>query len=304
MSNTIILRNSLVPSQTPGLGSISPGEVCVNVADGLVFFKQQTRVNGNVTNETLVTLADKNDVSGSSILTKLLLVDGNGSGLDANYLGGHNAAYFNDAGNLTGTVPTNSLSGSYNITAVNATKISIPRTIAMTGDVSWISQAFDGSANVTGTSTLADSGVTAGLYTSIRVNAKGIVTEGSNIAAPESVTTTTVTTTSISLNDSTTASIQTACTDTSTQVVAMVLSSAYRTIKFLIQTSHSGAFHSTEGLVVHDGTNVSITEYGSVRTGAILATYDSDLNSGYLRILATPVNTNTTIKVIYTAIMI
>ena len=64
--------------------------------------------------------------------------------------------------------------------AASATALATGRTIGMTGDVSWTSAAFDGSANVTGTATLANSGVAAGTYKSVTVDAKGRVTTGSN----------------------------------------------------------------------------------------------------------------------------
>jgi hypothetical protein len=54
------------------------------------------------------------------------------------------------------------------------------RTIGMTGDVTWTSASFNGSGNVTGTATLANSGVTAGTYNSVTVDAKGRVTAGTN----------------------------------------------------------------------------------------------------------------------------
>ena len=52
----------------------------------------------------------------------------------------------------------------------------------MTGDVTWTSASFDGSANVTGTATLASTGVTAGSYTlaTITVDAKGRITSAAN----------------------------------------------------------------------------------------------------------------------------
>lgn len=64
--------------------------------------------------------------------------------------------------------------------AGSATILATGRTIGMIGDVSWTSASFNGSANVTSTATLANSGVTAGTYKSVTVDAKGRVTTGSN----------------------------------------------------------------------------------------------------------------------------
>ena len=64
--------------------------------------------------------------------------------------------------------------------AGTATKLETARTIALTGDVTYTSGVFDGSGNVTGTATLANSGVTAGTYKSVTVDSKGRVTGGTN----------------------------------------------------------------------------------------------------------------------------
>ena len=64
-------------------------------------------------------------------------------------------------------------------TSDDTLKLHTARTIGMTGDVTWTSGVFDGSANVTGVSSLKTSGVTAGTYTKVIVNDKGIVTSAS-----------------------------------------------------------------------------------------------------------------------------
>ena len=69
--------------------------------------------------------------------------------------------------------------------AGTATKLATGRTIGMTGDVTWTSPAFDGSGNVTAAATLANSGVTAGTYGKVTVNAKGLVTAGAALAAED-----------------------------------------------------------------------------------------------------------------------
>ena len=81
--------------------------------------------------------------------------------------------------------------------ATNAEKLFTPRTIGMTGDVTYTSAEFNGSGNVTGTATLATTGVTAGTYGSasaiptITVDAKGRVTSVSTNApaAPSTLAT-------------------------------------------------------------------------------------------------------------------
>lgn len=82
-------------------------------------------------------------------------------------------------GDLTGAVPT----WNQNTTG-SAAKLTTARSISITGDATW-STSFDGSANVTGALTLANSGVTAGTYTKVTVDAKGRVTGGASLAATD-----------------------------------------------------------------------------------------------------------------------
>jgi hypothetical protein len=79
------------------------------------------------------------------------------------------------------TNPSGYISSNGSITGSAAT-LTTARTIAMTGDVTYTSGLFNGSANVTGVATLANSGATAGTYNNLTVNAKGLVTGGSNVA--------------------------------------------------------------------------------------------------------------------------
>lgn len=69
--------------------------------------------------------------------------------------------------------------GSY---AGSAAKLTAARNIAATGDATW-SVSFDGSANATAALTLANSGIAAGTYDRVTVDAKGRVTAGTNTPA-------------------------------------------------------------------------------------------------------------------------
>jgi len=92
--------------------------------------------------------------------------------------------------NTTGTgVPSIAVAADFPIlnqnttgTAGSTATLATARTISMNGDVAYTSPAFDGSANVLGTATLASIGV-AGTYTKVTTDAKGRVTVGANITA-------------------------------------------------------------------------------------------------------------------------
>lgn len=83
---------------------------------------------------------------------------------------------------LTGT----GASGTWEISVTgSAATLTTGRTLAMTGDVTYTSASFNGSANVTGTATLANSGVTAGTYTKVTVDTKGRVTFGATLLSTD-----------------------------------------------------------------------------------------------------------------------
>lgn len=81
-------------------------------------------------------------------------------------------------GALSGTTFTGALIGNAS-TATSAGKLTTARTISLTGDVTG-SVSFDGSINVTLATTYKSSGVTAGTYKSVTVDAKGNITAGAN----------------------------------------------------------------------------------------------------------------------------
>ncbi len=91
----------------------------------------------------------------------------------------------------------------------------------------------------------------------------------------------TLTTTSTSLN----------------QLLDSVAASSVRTLRYIVQVANTttSEFHATSLMIIHDGTTVYLTEYGTVLTGNSLATFDADINSGNLRILVTPTNASSTV---------
>lgn len=94
------------------------------------------------------------------------------------------ANYSSYSPSLTGTGASGSWGISVTGNAATATKWATARTETLSGDVTG-SASVDGSANWTITTTLANSGVTAGTYTKITVDSKGRATVGSTLAAAD-----------------------------------------------------------------------------------------------------------------------
>lgn len=112
--------------------------------------------------------------------TSIIAIAGNGAFVDltSNQTIGGTKTFSNTVGaDITGNAGT-------------ATKLATARDISLSGDVTGTA-SFDGSANVTISSTLANTGVVAGTYTKVTVNSKGLATTGAqatlnDIASPTS----------------------------------------------------------------------------------------------------------------------
>jgi len=87
----------------------------------------------------------------------------------------------NASGNFSAGTITAALSGN----ATTATTLETARTIGISGDGTGTAQSFNGSANITIPFTLANSGVTAGTYTKVTVNAKGLITGGATASSDD-----------------------------------------------------------------------------------------------------------------------
>jgi hypothetical protein len=94
-------------------------------------------------------------------------------------------------------------------------------------------------------------------------------------------------------------------TSTSQTAILSLPIATYRSAEYTIQVTEGTKYHVTKVLAIHDGTNVTFNEYGTLTTSTSLSTFGLDVNSGNMRLLATPASTNSTVfKVKFTGIKV
>lgn len=72
--------------------------------------------------------------------------------------------------------------------------------------------------------------------------------------------------------------------------------SNYRTAKYILQANTSDSYHSTEALVIHDGTTAYISEYGFIYSNGSLFDLSADISGSELRLRVTPTRSGTIFK--------
>ena len=88
-----------------------------------------------------------------------------------------------------------------------------------------------------------------------------------------------------------------ALTTTNSDQVLSSNAVANKSIKYVILAKHASAgTHSAEVLLINDGSNAYFTQYGDTFTNSSMFSLSSDVNSGNMRLLVTPANTNTTFE--------
>jgi len=84
-------------------------------------------------------------------------------------------------------------------------------------------------------------------------------------------------------------------TTTSASTIDSFTAATYRSAQYQIQITQGTNYHVTTLNVVHDGSQVYIMEFGTIRTGVALATFDADISSGSVRVRGTPTTSLSTV---------
>ena len=146
MASRILLKRSSTASSIPAAGALQTGELAVNLTDQKLYSKTAggavVQVGfGNMTS-SLVTAA----------------------------LGFTPYSASNPNGYITASASITGASGSCSGNAATSTRWATGRTIALSGDITGTSAAFDGTAALSFATTLASSGVVAGTYLKVTVD--------------------------------------------------------------------------------------------------------------------------------------
>lgn len=85
-------------------------------------------------------------------------------------------------------------------------------------------------------------------------------------------------------------------TTTATTEVALdtFAHASYRAARYVVAMSQGSDFHSTEIVVVHDGSAVTLTQYGTLKSSN-LASFDADISGSDVRLLVTPASSSSTV---------
>ena len=109
----------------------------------------------------------------------------------------------------------------------------------------------------------------------------------------------------LNLSNGAVSSVTATTTTTSQTAVDTFAAATYRSVKYQIQITRGSEYHITEVFIVHDGTTSYGTEYATIKTGSSLASFDTDIDSGNVRLLATPTSSSSTVfKLVRTLIKV
>lgn len=323
INTTTIAIGSLTINSTYGAGSLIPTANLVYSVGNAQFRWELYAGNGDFSNS--VTMANNLSVTGNTALAANLAVTGTTQ--LANLIVQQNA---NVAQGLT-------VQGNSTIYAINATgntilngnlhvtgSAAIDGTFSITGNLVFSNTAF---SNVIPTSDLTyfvgnsanrwgSLYVGNGIFSNAVTMANTLIVAGATTMNTLTVTgellgnlTANIVTIISTLSMGSTPDLQQRMVSATTggtapQVLDTFAVANFRTAKYLIQIDDllANNYYSTEILVMHDGTNVLITEYSELITNSSMGTFSANIATGLVQLFFTPVSGNTSVKLFRTMI--
>lgn len=311
MSNKIVFKRSAVAGKIPTLSDLALGEIALNTFDGRAYIRKDDGV-ASVIQIGLATsdLTIQDDIfTGTGSQTDFTLsrvpksdeyifITINGLIQETNtYSFVGSTLSFSTAPDLADSIEVRTLYGNsssvslrdykkyiYSITTSTTTIVGADSNgVTLAYDVGYVDVYQNGIRLISGDDFTATNGTSIVLTTAaVNTDTIEVVSYGRAYIID---------------NSDNVISNSTALTSTTTnQVVDTFDLTLYSTAKYIVQAKYSTSTHSTEIMVMHDGTNVYIHEYGTMYSGSSLGTFSADISSGLVRLLFSPTNINTTVK--------
>ena len=263
-------------------GALTSGNGFVNGHFGANTLVATNIKGGNVTTNSVLTFQTNTTFSANVLVSQQLVVTNTVVFSNTLSVTGNstlsNTLVVSGATTLSNTLAITGLAnaaGGINTTTANATAINVGANVNLTTSYLNIGNS---SVNVVINSTSITTG-------SIVVNSSMMTIGGSNVATVAALS-------GIGISNTIT------FTGTSSQVMDSVTLSSIRSAEYLISANNNAAnaYQVTKILVIHDGTDTYITEYGTLYTNTSVISISAGANATHMLVNCTPVSSNTTVK--------
>jgi hypothetical protein len=309
MATVLTHKKSSTSGHVPSTSQLALGELAINTVDGYIYLK----VDDGVTEEirrirgtSLTEVSILNDTFTGDGSTTVFNLSGYApsdqfSFVTINGISQHIDAYSINGGVLTfSEAPDNGDNIEVRTFDLNSTQVQIrdyaSYVYTISGDTTSISGADDN-----GDTLVYDLGKVEVYYNGAKLvpGSDFTASDGSTITLGDTVTTgDTIEVVSLSkasfIDTQTFKPFSTDASTTNQQLVDKFEVDDYRSAKYLVQMTNGTDYHVTEVLLMHDGTDTYITEYGTMYTNNSLGTISADIINNFVRLLVTPANTSTT----------
>lgn len=313
MATKLLHRKSGVSGHVPSTNQLALGELAINTADGFLYIKRNDgtnpeevyRVRGEpLTNIAIVQDSFTGDGSTTEFTLSRIPEDEQFVFITINGVSQHVDTYTLSNTTLSfASAPSNGDDIEARIISVRTSALELrdykTYVFSITGDTTVISGNDDN-----GDTLEYDLGKVEVYYNGARlvIGSDFTANNGTSITLGDTVTTgDTIEVVSLSkasfVDNNALGPISASLSTTNQQLVDKFQLEDFRTAKYLIQMTNSNTYHVTEVMLVHDDTDVYISEYGTMTTNTSLGTVSADILNGYVRLLVTPTNaTDTVVK--------
>jgi hypothetical protein len=315
MAQKVLLKKSSVPGKIPQPTDLDFGELALNYAEGLLYYKTSSNTISTIGRnastasalQTARTISLSGDVTGSvsfdgsADVTISATISANSVALGTDTTGNYVESLSAGNGiNITGSAGEGSV---YTISHADTSSvtnlISTPRTYVSGltfdtyGHVTGYTTASEDVANINTTYTLSAETASAGAK--LRLSGSDSTTDDVEILGGTNVTVVRTDSNTITINSSSVTTVGSIdlTTTSPNQTVDGFDKTTYRSAKYLLQATSGSNVHCTEVVITHNDSDVFITEYATMFSGFSLISVTAAINSTTVYLQLTPTNNNT-----------